>query len=58
MCMVVHLKTLIRVTTFAENPNANFVAEGYQVTCDGKVATDAHDLLSGDKTYVVSKIAQ
>lgn len=41
-----------------ENPNANFVAEGYQVTCDGKVATDAHDLLSGDKTYVVSKIAQ
>ena len=34
-----------------ENPNANFVAEGYQVTCDGKVATDAHDLLSGDKTY-------
>ena len=36
-----------------ENPNANFVAEGYQVTCDGKVATDAHDLLSGDKTYVV-----
>lgn len=28
-----------------ENPNANFVAEGYQVTCDGKVATDAHDLL-------------
>lgn len=41
-----------------ETPNANFVAEGYQVTCDGKVATDAHDLLSGDKTYVVSKIAQ
>lgn len=41
-----------------ENPNANFVAEDYQVTCDGKVATDAHDLLSGDKTYVVSKIAQ
>lgn len=41
-----------------ENPNANFVVEGYQVTCDGKVATDAHDLLSGDKTYVVSKIAQ
>lgn len=41
-----------------ENPNANFVAEGYQVTCNGKVATDAHDLLSGDKTYVVSKIAQ
>lgn len=41
-----------------ENSNANFVAEGYQVTCDGKVATDAHDLLSGDKTYVVSKIAQ
>ena len=41
-----------------ETPNANFVAEGYQVTCDGKVTTEVHDLLSGDKTYVVSKIAQ
>ena len=38
--------------------NANFVAEGYQVTCDGKVTTEVHDLSGGDKTYVVSKIAQ
>lgn len=41
-----------------ETPNANFVAEGYQVTCDGKVTTEVHDLSGGDKTYVVSKIAQ
>lgn len=41
-----------------EAPNANFVAEGYQVTCDGKVTTEVHDLSGGDKTYVVSKIAQ
>lgn len=41
-----------------ETPNANFVAEGYQVTCNGKVTTEVHDLSGGDKTYVVSKIAQ
>ena len=38
-----------------EDPNANFVAEGYQVICDGKVTTDVHDCSGADKIYVVSK---
>ncbi len=38
----------------SEGKNTNFVAEGYQVLCDGNVATGMHDVSNDRKSYVVS----